>query len=346
MADTPDHSISTHNKSAFFGIDQWLGRKSTSFAVVFLTSFATISGAFLSLTLYGWLYGPPPLGLYIMNPLISAVVAAPIIYYSQLIIRNLARARRELAALTDRLSIAYEGAEAANRAKSVFLTHMSHELRTPLNVVIGFSDILINDKRDANEKRFEYYQDIKSSGEHLLSIINDILDISRIEAGHSEMLEEIIELSDALNRIKRMMTPIAAQKGVTLTIDRQENLPDLRGNERLVRQMILNLVSNAVKFTPKGGNVSVTVDRMSSSWLRIAVTDTGIGMSPPEIDRALLLFGQADETFSRGHQGAGLGLPLTNTMIERHGGVMIIDSEVDKGTRVTLQFPPERVVET
>jgi signal transduction histidine kinase len=345
MADSPDHSTSTHNKSAFFGIDQWLGRQSTSFAVIFLTSFATISGALLSLTFYGWFYGPPPLGLYIMNPLISAVVAAPIIYYSQLIIRNLARAKRELAALTDRLSIAYEGAEAANRAKSVFLTNMSHELRTPLNVVIGFSDILINDKRDASEKRFEYYQDIKSSGEHLLSIINDILDISRIEAGHSEMLEEVIDLNDALNRIKRMMTPIAEQKNITLTIDRQENLPDLRGNERLVRQMILNLVSNAVKFTPKGGSVSVSVDRVPASWLRITVIDTGIGMSLPDIDRALLLFGQADETFSRGHQGAGLGLPLTNTMIERHGGVMIIDSEVDKGTRVTLQFPPERVVE-
>lgn len=344
MADGQDHSDRDQFRSTFLFIDHWLGRRSTTFAFIFFTSYATVFGGLLSSLLFWAIYGPPPFPLVLTNTFVSAIVSAPVVYYSQLMIRKLARTKRDLAALTERLSTAYEAAEAANRAKSAFLANMSHELRTPLNVIIGFSDILINNKRDAEEKRIEYYHDIKSSGEHLLGIINDIIDISRIEAGHSELLDDVIDLKALLNQMKRMMTPIAGKQGVTLVINEHDRLPDIRGNERLVRQMLLNLLSNAMKFTPEGGRVSVAVETLPASWLRICVSDNGIGMSASDIDRALLLFGQVDDSFSRTHQGAGLGLPLTKTMIERHGGEMVIDSEVDKGTSVSLLFPPERAI--
>jgi signal transduction histidine kinase len=245
----------------------------------------------------------------------------------------------------DELRKAKEHAERASHAKSEFLANMSHELRTPLNSIVGYSDALLSGLFGAieNPKHADYIRDIHRSGRYLTELINDILDLSVIEAGRLELNETIIDTADLLRGILPLFGPRAEDAGVALRAELAPELPRLKGDERRVKQILLNLLSNALKFTPEGGEVTVAAAR-SEQGLIIEVRDTGIGMSPEEIEQALTRFGQVDSRLARRHVGSGLGLPLTEGLVKLHDGTLTIDSVKGQGTCVSILFPPERIV--
>jgi signal transduction histidine kinase len=234
---------------------------------------------------------------------------------------------------------------AANRAKSEFLANMSHELRTPLNAIIGFSEIMKNQAFGplGSPQYLEYMEDIHDSGNHLVDIINDILDLSKIEAGRMELKEAKLPLQAIIDSCMRIIHERAESAEIELTTSVPDDLPDLHADERLVKQMLINLLSNAVKFTPAGGTVTVGA-QFKGGALLIGVADTGIGMSREEALIALEPFRQVDGSHSRQLEGTGLGLPLVKSYIELHGGSFRLDSGSGKGTLVTLTFPPERTM--
>ncbi|WP_176244892.1 PAS domain S-box protein [Oceanibacterium hippocampi] len=237
-------------------------------------------------------------------------------------------------------------AELANRAKGEFLANMSHELRTPLNAIIGFSEVL----RDQlfgpiGEPRYlEYAGDIYTSGKHLLDIINDILDLSKLEAGKFQLHEAVQPLSETVDACVRLIRERAREADLSICLDLPGDAPLLRADHRHLKQVLLNLLSNAVKFTPAGGVVAITVAPCDDGGWSVAVSDNGIGMSAGDIDVALTPFGQVDSSMSRRHQGSGLGLPLARTLMERHGGSLTIESEIHVGTTIRMTVPASRVV--
>jgi signal transduction histidine kinase len=242
---------------------------------------------------------------------------------------------------------AKEMAEVANRSKSAFLANMSHEFRTPLNAIIGFSESLLAGYFGSMPpKQLEYVDDIRKSGEHLLQLINDVLDLAKVEAGRMEPHIETLHPGQVIADSLEMMRMQADRAGVNLSADIPDSLPELHADERMLRQMLLNLLSNAVKFTLRGGRAWVSaavVDRI----LKIAVHDTGVGMSAQDIPKALAPFGQVRGVLSREHQGTGLGLPLVKSLAELHGGTLDLDSLPGKGTVVTINLPlrnPARVL--
>jgi PAS domain S-box-containing protein len=249
--------------------------------------------------------------------------------------------QRELELLTAKRS-----AEIANRTKTQFLANMSHELRTPLNAVIGFSQ-LIGDQAfgDIPERYVSYANDINSSGKLLLALINDILDMSRIEAGQQKLLEEVISVDAVINDCVRMVASKATDGGVRLIVENKGALPTLRADERALKQILLNLLSNAVKFTPQGGAVTVAAAVTRDRGLAISISDTGIGIAEDVIKDLFLPFRQADSSISRRFGGSGLGLAISKKLMELHGGEISIESQPGRGTRVTLHMPAERVVE-
>jgi PAS domain S-box-containing protein len=245
------------------------------------------------------------------------------------------------------LQDAMKHAELANRAKSEFLANMSHELRTPLNAILGFSEILQTEPfGELGDHRYnEYANDIHDSGSHLLEIINDILDLSRIEAGQVTLREESVDVGEIVQRVITMLNGRAAEGGVVIVDDLADDLQGLYADARILRQIMVNLISNAVKFTNRDKEVSVSAEINSAGEFIVCVSDEGIGIEEEDLVRVLEPFGQADGSLTRMFEGVGLGLPLTKSFVELHGGDLYLESEVGVGTTVSLAFPPERVVE-
>ena len=237
-------------------------------------------------------------------------------------------------------------AEEANQAKSIFLATMSHELRTPLNSIIGFSETLKVEMFGplGSDKYREYAEDINASGNHLLEVISDILDISKIEAGEVAASDEEVDLPDLVESAIKMLRERAEDKGIMLSRVFPQDCPGLRADPRHIKQIVLNLVSNAVKFTPAGGKIKLEVLVGDDRGLQIVVEDTGIGIEADNIEKALEPFGQVGDIYSRPFDGTGLGLPLAKSLVELHGGSMSLESEPGKGTTVTVHFPPQRTV--
>ncbi|WP_413203380.1 PAS domain S-box protein [Rhodospirillum sp. A1_3_36] len=238
---------------------------------------------------------------------------------------------------------AMEEAEVANRAKTDLLANMSHELRTPLNAIIGFSETMLGQFLGPMDQIYlEYAKDIRDSGAHLLSLINDILDVSAIEAGHMPLREEVTDLAEVMDSVQRLIRPRAELAGLTLQIDPLPVSLNLWCDGRRLKQILLNLLSNAAKFTEEGGRISLMTTVGADGGVRMVVRDTGIGMDSHGIETALSPFGQVDSGLGRRHQGSGLGLPLTQGLVSLHGGRLTLESEPGQGTTVTVVFPPER----
>ncbi len=247
---------------------------------------------------------------------------------------------------TESLKLALDAAAAADQAKSAFLAAMSHELRTPLNAVIGFSDLLSMETFGSlgSARNKEYVKDIHSSGRHLLALINDILDIARIDAGEGQLNEEVVALQELVANSLRMVTHQANAANIRLFEEIDPGVQFVRADERRLKQVLINLLGNAVKFTNVGGRVHVRAFRKDRDLI-ISVIDTGIGMAEKDIPIALERFGQIDSTLARKYEGTGLGLPLAKQLTELHGGRLVIESTVDVGTSVTIALPAERIVE-
>ncbi|GEM_PF-4917355 len=245
---------------------------------------------------------------------------------------------------TAELSEAKVAAEAASTAKSVFLTNMSHELRTPLNAIIGFAQILgADDPAPSDHHRNKgYARDILHSGEHLLSLINDILDISRIEADRFDLNEEEVGLATIVEDAVRLLRHRADQKDLTLDVLPFEGIDTVVVDRRLLKQSTLNLMANAVNFTPQGGQIVVEIRESSAGGIGICVMDTGIGIAEEAIETVFEPFGQVSDVMTRNHQGTGLGLPLTRRFMELHGGTLDLVSTLGAGTTVTAWLPPSR----
>jgi two-component system cell cycle sensor histidine kinase PleC len=254
------------------------------------------------------------------------------------------RQSAELERLAQELHAAKESADTASRTKSEFLANMSHELRTPLNAIMGFSEVIRNQMFGpvGVAQYVEYAKDIYTSGAHLLDIINDILDLSKVEAGKLELGEDLIDLREVGESVLDLINGRAQNARLKLLARLPDDLPRLRADKRKVKQMLLNLLSNAVKFTPPDGTVDLIGEVRPDGGVNVAVRDTGIGIAKHQFDLVLSPFGQVDSALSREHQGTGLGLPLVKALIELHGGRLDLESEVGKGTTAILVFPPDR----
>ncbi len=265
---------------------------------------------------------------------------------------RLQRQGEEVAALADQLYLAREeavaarcAADTANQAKSEFLARMSHELRTPLNAILGFSEIMKESEGFAEtaETFTQYACDIHDSGVHLLAVINDILDLAKVEAGRMELAEEPVDLAYAARSMTRLVRETARRRGLAVETRIPPQVPRIRSDQRVVKQMLLNLLSNSLKFTPSGGTITIAIARRDGG-VEVTVRDTGIGIAEEHFAKVLEPFGQVTQHGEERVEGTGLGLPLVKSFIEAQAGRFTLESEVGRGTTVTLWFPPDRVL--
>lgn len=265
-----------------------------------------------------------------------AVVAVLSTFLAVEVLRSVRRARDE--------EIGRRAAEEANHAKSSFLATMSHELRTPLNAIMGFSEIQERQLFGPMPARYhEYARDIHASAAHLLAVLNDILDMARMDAHRPALHEEVFDPAAALRSAVRMVGTASVDAGVHLVLDCGPDGLLLRADERLFRQIVLNLLSNAIKFTPSDGSVHVKLSVEPDARLTLRVEDTGIGIPAGLLPRVTEPFFQADQSYARRHQGTGLGLSLVRGFVDLHGGGLHIESELGAGTRITVAFPASRL---
>lgn len=267
----------------------------------------------------------------------------------QLAVERLEDSSRELVELAEKYQAEKIRAESANTAKSEFLANMSHELRTPLNAINGFSEMMVSEMfGPLGDKRYkEYVQDILSSGQHLLALINDILDMSKIEAGKLSLNLDWMEVGEVVDDAVRLMRNRAETANLDLVVSIAPGLPEIEADYRAVKQVLLNLLSNALKFTPPGGRVEVKVwelgQNTGASRVRISVSDNGIGIAKRDIGRLGQPFAQIETQHSKTQQGSGLGLALTRSLIDMHDGAFELESEVGLGTTATVTLPIQRV---
>ncbi len=248
--------------------------------------------------------------------------------------------------IREELENAIKQAEVANVAKSDFLANMSHELRTPLNAIIGFSEILANNGMEnySKDRTQEYATDIMVSGKHLLSIINDILDLSKVEAGKMRFYEDDVDIIEICETSMRVLRNLADDKGVTISIDTAEDFPLIKADERMIQQIMTNLLSNAVKFSLEGGDIDISVKLSESNDIVISVTDNGIGIAQNKIEDIMQPFHQIETSYAKTEVGTGLGLSLVKAFVEMHDGTVKIKSEIGKQTTVYVVLPGNRVV--
>jgi signal transduction histidine kinase len=254
---------------------------------------------------------------------------------------------RELLLSRDAAEQSALAAHAADRAKSEFLANMSHELRTPLNAIIGFSEIIMREMFGpcGQPAYVEYAGDMHKAGQHLLGIIKDILDLSKVEAGHAELHEELIDVDATVKSALAVVRHRLEQGGHRVSVEIPADLPVLRADPVRLKQILINLLSNAAKFTPPRGRIALGAALRDDGCMAFSVRDSGIGMAAEDIAVALAPFGQVASSLSRGHEGTGLGLPLTNKLVELHQGELQVESAPNQGTTVTVIFPAERVVQ-
>ncbi|MDP6815209.1 MAG: PAS-domain containing protein [Alphaproteobacteria bacterium] len=280
------------------------------------------------------------------RPFPTEVKGMPISYQGRALraarVRDLTEQRRAQAAIV----AAKEEAEYASRAKTEFLANISHELRTPLNAIVGFSEMIEQQTfGPVGDPRYEEYAaHIRESGGHLLDLINEILDLSRIEARQAEIVDSELDPAELVRAAASLVRVQAQTNGLNLAIEVSKTLPKLLADERMLKQMLINLLSNAVKFTPKGGDISISAGLTADHGMELTVRDTGIGIAPEDLPKALERFGQIDGSHHRQHGGAGLGLPLVTMLAELHGGELVIDSRIGIGTAATIRLPRHRVL--